>query len=61
MRRSLSLKRETLAELTGAELAGVAAGSHLCPVTDACLHASLDAPCPTLPLFVCINQTVLCS
>ena len=52
--RSLSLKRETLTELTGAELAGVAGGSHLCPVTDACLHPSFDEPCPTLPVFTCI-------
>jgi hypothetical protein len=61
--RSLSLKRETLAELTTGELTTVAGGSHLCAVTDNCTetigHNSLDATCPTVPVLVCIN-TLLC-
>ena len=61
--RSLSLQRETLTQLTAAELAGVAGGSHLCGVTDNCgdtlTHASLDAPCPTVPVLNCID-TLLC-
>ena len=55
MRRSLTLKRETLAELTDADLAAVAGGSHLCAVTDECTHASIDADCPTLPLSPCLS------
>ncbi len=61
--RALALKREILTELTPAEMAGVAGGSHLCNVTDNCgetlTHASLDAPCPTVPVLVCID-TLLC-
>ncbi len=55
MRRSLTLKRETLAELTDADLAAVAGGSHLCAVTDDCTHASIDADCPTFPLSPCLS------
>ena len=54
--RTLALKRETLTELTTAELSGVAAGSHLCAVTDACTHPSIDETCPPLPVYDCISK-----
>ena len=44
--RTLSLRRESLTELTTDELTAVAGGSHLCPVT----HASIDTPCSTIHL-----------
>lgn len=58
MRRSLSLKRETLTALTGGELAGVNAGSHLCGVTHG---PSFDQPCPTptLPVNICVADLTL--
>lgn len=49
--RTLSLKRETLSELSSAELDLVVGGSHLCTVT----HESIDASCPTLPVLLCIT------
>jgi hypothetical protein len=55
MRRSLSLKRETLADLTPGELAGIQGGSHVdCTVTHG---ASFDESCPTptLPVNFCID------
>lgn len=58
MRRSLALKRETLSDLTPAELTSVAGGSHLCRVTDNCgetlTHPSIDQPCPTIPITWCV-------
>ena len=58
MRKSLSLKREALAELSSTELVSVAGGyalTHLtCTVTDRCGHGpSFDAQCPTLPINEC--------
>ena len=51
--RTLSLKRETLTELTPGELGAVVGASHVgCTVTHG---ASLDEPCPTLPVFVCLT------
>ena len=60
MRRSLALRRETLTDLTPAELTSVAGGSHLCGVTDVCTDPvthgpSIDATCPTLPVADCIH------
>lgn len=54
--RTLSLKRETLTELTSAELDVVVGGSHSCACT--VTHGpSLDEPCPTptLPVFDCLT------
>ena len=53
--RTLALTRETLTPLTGDELHAVAGGSHLCDLTDDCTHASLNAPCPTLPVLDCLS------
>jgi natural product precursor len=51
--RTLSLKRETLAELTPAEMAAVNGGTHVgCGTTGAVTHVSFDA-CPTVPLNDC--------
>ena len=57
--RKLSLKRETLTQLTTDEMTAVAGGSHAC-VTDNCTDRvthgpSFDAQCPTLPLNYCIQ------
>ncbi|HWL35637.1 MAG TPA: hypothetical protein VNQ77_05535 [Frankiaceae bacterium] len=46
MRRSLSLKRETLAELTATELVGVAGGAQLSG--------------PTCPALECVSNAHLC-
>jgi hypothetical protein len=53
--RTLSLKRETLAELSAAEMTSVAGGSHACPIGHG---PSFDEPCeiPTLPLTPCVNE-----
>lgn len=55
--RRLSLRRESLAPLTGAELGAVVGGSHGCPTEAECdplTHGpSLDAPCPTVPVLLC--------
>lgn len=57
-RPTLSLKRETLTELTTAELDIVVGGSHTCVCT--VTHGpSLDEACPeppTLPLFPCLSD-----
>ena len=59
--RSLSLKRESLADLTTSELGVVAGGqqelTHLaCNVTDYCTHTrSFDEPCPTVPVNPCLS------
>ena len=62
MRKSLSLKREALAELSSADLVSVAGGqqqllTHLtCNPTDGCGHGpSFDQNCPTLPINYCIR------
>ncbi|HEU0130738.1 MAG TPA: hypothetical protein VFQ85_07080 [Mycobacteriales bacterium] len=47
MKRTLSLKRETLAELTGPELESVAGALLSGP--------SLDRSCPTVPVFNCAS------
>jgi hypothetical protein len=62
--RTLTLRRETLGDLTGDELAAVVGGTHLC-VTGACGHGnSFDNPCPipTTPVNTCIEikQTLAC-
>jgi hypothetical protein len=52
--RRLTLRRESLAPLTGYELGAVAGGSHTCPLSDTCTHGpSLDEACPTVPVVVC--------
>ena len=64
MRKSLSLKREALAELSPSELGSVAGGAyeltHLsCNLTDGCGHGpSFDQACPTLPVNYCLRQLV---
>lgn len=56
MRKTLSLKRESLAPLTPGEMASVAGASHLClDVTEACGHASIDQSCPTVPVVPCLS------
>ena len=61
MRRSLSLKREALTELTSTELGSVNGAAyeltHLgCNPTNGCGHGpSFDEACPTLPLYDCIK------
>jgi hypothetical protein len=53
--RTLTLRRETLSDLTGDQLAAVVGGTHLC-VTGTCGHgASFDTPCPipTTPINAC--------
>ena len=53
--RTLTVKRETLSELSAGELSGVAGGSHLC-VTDTVGHTeSFDLPCRTIPVNVCLR------
>lgn len=46
MRRSLTLKKETLAELSAAELAAVAGAQQGIPTQT----------CPTIPLWYCISS-----
>ena len=57
--RTLSLKRESLAELSTDDLVSVAGGqalTHLCGPTDRCTHGpSFDERCPTLPVNDCIK------
>lgn len=61
MRRSLSLKRETLSPLTSDELSAVAGGSHLC-LTDNVTHGpSIDESCNTLPVYQCLSINPGCS
>lgn len=60
MRKSLSLKREALSELSTDELGHVAAGQALthttCNVTDRCTHGrSFDETCPTFPINPCLS------
>ncbi|HWL34690.1 MAG TPA: hypothetical protein VNQ77_00715 [Frankiaceae bacterium] len=57
MKRTLTLRRETLSELTSGELGAVVGGTHAgCAVTDGCTHGpSLDARCPTTPLLPCLT------
>jgi natural product precursor len=56
--RSLSLKRETLSELTPAEMTAVNGGTHVgCGVTANCTHASFDS-CPTVPLNQCLTPLI---
>jgi hypothetical protein len=53
MRRSLSLKRETLSVLGDDELSGIAGGSHIdCGITHG---PSCDEACPTLPVNPCLG------
>ena len=59
--RTLALKRETLTELSTAELVHVAGGyelTHLaCNPTNECGHGpSFDVRCPTLPVNDCIRR-----
>jgi hypothetical protein len=52
--RSLSLRRETLSDLTPAEMTAVNGGTHVgCGVTANCTHPSFDQSCPTLPINYC--------
>ncbi|HEU0130735.1 MAG TPA: hypothetical protein VFQ85_07065 [Mycobacteriales bacterium] len=54
MKRTLHLKRETLAELTSPELASVAGGTHVgCAATDGCTHGLSFDRCPTVPVTQC--------
>ena len=67
--RKLSLKRESLADLTSSDLANVAGGQALthatCGITDRCTHGATFDYCPTIPLNEChiyldIPATLLC-
>jgi hypothetical protein len=59
--RSLSLKREILAELTPAEMAAINGGTHVgCGTTGAITHVTFDA-CPTLPLNCVTAITSTCA
>ena len=55
--RTLSLKREPLAELSPADLGNVAGGQALthatCGITDYCTHGASFDHCPTLPVNEC--------
>ena len=55
--RTLSLKREALAELSSTELVSVAGGyalTHLsCNLTDACGHGISFDHCPSIPINDC--------
>src|SRR5687767_1379636 len=65
MRKSLSLKRESLAALSTDELGAVAAGQQAllthatcgtCGLTDTCGHGlSCVSPCPTIPVNPCVS------
>lgn len=57
MRRSLSLKRESLAALTTDEMTGVAGGSHGCTVGHG---PSFDQACPTTPVNFCVDLVLEC-
>lgn len=58
MKRTLRLRRETLAEITAGELAGVAGGQLLtevsCPATE-CVPGDVILDVRTLPLDRCIG------
>ena len=62
--RTLSLKRETLSELTPAEMTAVNGGTHVgCTTTAVLTHASFDS-CPTIPFDDCFAidlRTVKCT
>ncbi|HEU0130734.1 MAG TPA: hypothetical protein VFQ85_07060 [Mycobacteriales bacterium] len=53
--RRLTLRRETLTELTGRQLVAVVGGTHVgCGITADCTHLSVDA-CPTVPIGNCVR------
>lgn len=57
-KRTLSLKREALSELSTGELRGVVGGTHAgCAATDDCTHQSVDVACPvpTNPIAPCLS------
>ncbi|HEX8002711.1 MAG TPA: class I lanthipeptide [Mycobacteriales bacterium] len=58
MRRSLSLKRETLTALSDDQMSSVQGGSHLCGVTHG---PSFDQSCPTptLPINECVQDMTI--
>jgi hypothetical protein len=56
--RKLSLRSETLTELTTSELTSVAGGSHLCGPTDNCTHVSVDVQCPSNPVTDCVSPLI---
>lgn len=60
MRRTLSLARDVLAELTTGELSAVAGGraEALPPTFDEC---PLTGPYPTLPINDCLTNTIVTS
>ena len=64
MRKSLSLKREALAELSSSDLVSVAGGqqqllTHLsCNLTDGCGHGVSFDYCPTVPVNYCIYTLI---
>ncbi|HWL34689.1 MAG TPA: hypothetical protein VNQ77_00710 [Frankiaceae bacterium] len=63
MKRSLRLRRETLAELTTDELYGVVGGTHAgCVATNDCTHETIDycQPTPTLPVRDCLTLRTSC-
>jgi natural product precursor len=56
--RSLSLKRETLTELTSTEMLAVNGGTHVgCGTTSVVTHPSFDA-CPTVPVNDCLSPFI---
>lgn len=60
MKRHLTLRRESLAELTVDQLGVVVGGTHAgCAATDGCTHGgSLDQACPTTPVRVCLSMAM---
>jgi hypothetical protein len=62
--QKLSLRRETLTQLSADEMTSVAGGSHLCGITDFCADTlthgpSIDATCPSAPVTDCLNTLVI--
>ncbi len=56
--RTLSLKRETLTELTSVEMLAVNGGTHVgCGTTGQVTHASVDS-CPTIPIGPCLTPVI---
>ncbi len=56
MKRTLSLRRETLAQLSADDLANVAGGI---PATQSGCPVNSDVECPTHPLLECVVAKIL--
>ena len=63
--RSLALKRETLTQLTDAEMSLLAGGTIQGNTHTPCIVLTPQCPsvraCPTVPLANCLDDTLLCS